>query len=33
MLDPTGGKRLVTTVVYGSPIIISPDRGETLKAL
>src|SRR5207302_4416524 len=33
MLDPTGGKRLVSALVYGSPILVSPDRGETLKAL
>src|SRR5580692_4292835 len=29
MLDPTGGKRLVTALVYGSPILVSPDRGES----
>jgi hypothetical protein len=33
MLDPTGGKRLVTALVYGSPILVSPDRGETWEAL
>jgi photosystem II stability/assembly factor-like uncharacterized protein len=33
MLDPHGGKRLVTALVYGSPILVSPDRGETWKAL
>jgi hypothetical protein len=33
MLDPLGSKRLVTTVVYGAPILVSPDRGETWKAL
>jgi photosystem II stability/assembly factor-like uncharacterized protein len=33
MLDPTGGKRLVAALVYGSPILVSPDRGETWKAL
>lgn len=32
-LDPFGGKRLVTAVVYGSPIVVSPDLGETWKAL
>ena len=29
MLDPTGGKRLVTALVYGAPILRSPDRGES----
>ncbi len=29
MLDPTGGKRLVSALVYGAPILVSPDRGET----
>src|SRR5439155_15244505 len=29
MLDPFGGKRLVTALVYGAPILVSPDRGET----
>ena len=33
MLDPTGGKRLVSTLVYGAPIVVSFDRGETIKAL
>lgn len=33
MLDPTGGKRLVTALVYGGPILVSNDRGETLKPL
>ncbi|HZZ79307.1 MAG TPA: hypothetical protein VFE62_12365 [Gemmataceae bacterium] len=33
MLDPAGGKRLVTALVYGAPILVSPDRGETWKAL
>jgi photosystem II stability/assembly factor-like uncharacterized protein len=33
MLDPTGGKRLVSAFVYGSPILVSPDRGDTLKPL
>ncbi len=33
MLDPFGGKRIVTALVYGSPIIVSPDSGETWKAL
>lgn len=33
MLDPTGGRRLVTTLVYGSPIVVSSDRGETIHVL
>lgn len=33
MLDPTGSTRLVSALVYGSPILVSPDRGETLKPL
>jgi photosystem II stability/assembly factor-like uncharacterized protein len=33
MLDPTGSKRLVAALVYGAPIIVSPDRGESWKAL
>ena len=33
MLDPFGGKRLVCAVVYGSPIVVSPDFGETAKVL
>src|SRR5205823_1776156 len=33
MLDPTGGKRLVIALVYGGPILASPDRGETWKVL
>jgi photosystem II stability/assembly factor-like uncharacterized protein len=33
MLDPTGGKRLVAALVYGAPILVSPDRGETLTFL
>jgi photosystem II stability/assembly factor-like uncharacterized protein len=33
MLDPIGGKRLVAALVYGSSILVSPDRGETWKAL
>jgi photosystem II stability/assembly factor-like uncharacterized protein len=33
MLDPTGGKRLVAALVYGSSILVSPDRGETWSAL
>jgi photosystem II stability/assembly factor-like uncharacterized protein len=33
MLDPLGGKRLVTALVYGAPILVSPDLGETWKAL
>lgn len=33
MLDPIKGKRLVSALVYGSPILVSPDRGETLKPL
>src|ERR1043166_3813842 len=34
MLDPTGrSKRLVTALVYGSPISASDDRGATWKSL
>src|SRR5690242_11520197 len=33
MLDPFGSKRLVTALVYGSPILVSPDRGATWTAL
>ena len=33
MLDPLGGKRLVVALVYGSPILVSADRGETFKTL
>ena len=33
MLDPTGGKRLVTALVYGAPILLSPDRGESVRML
>jgi photosystem II stability/assembly factor-like uncharacterized protein len=33
MLDPTGGKRLVSAFVYGSAILASPDRGETWETL
>jgi photosystem II stability/assembly factor-like uncharacterized protein len=33
MLDPRGGKRLVIALVYGSPILVSPDLGETWKTL
>ena len=33
MLDPTGGKRLVAALVYGSSILVSPDRGESWKPL
>jgi hypothetical protein len=34
MLDPAGkSKRMVTALVYGSPISISPDHGETWKFL
>jgi photosystem II stability/assembly factor-like uncharacterized protein len=33
MLDPLGGKRLVTALVYGAPILVSPDHGETWTAL
>ncbi|HLW65114.1 MAG TPA: hypothetical protein VKS79_07295, partial [Gemmataceae bacterium] len=29
MIDPIGHKRLVSAFVYGSPIIISPDLGES----
>jgi photosystem II stability/assembly factor-like uncharacterized protein len=33
MLDPFGGQRLVCALVYGSSIIVSPDRGESCKVL
>jgi hypothetical protein len=34
MLDPAGdSKRLVMALVYGAPIVVSPDRGETWKVL
>jgi hypothetical protein len=33
MLDPLGGKRLVTALVYGVPPLVSPDRGATWKPL
>ncbi len=33
MLEPAGGKRLIAALVYGAPILVSPDRGETWKAL
>jgi photosystem II stability/assembly factor-like uncharacterized protein len=33
MLDPIGGKRLVSAFVYGSPILVSPDRGESGQVL
>jgi photosystem II stability/assembly factor-like uncharacterized protein len=33
MLDPTGGKRLVSALVYGGPILVSADRGATTRAL
>ncbi len=33
MLDPFGGKRIVSAVVYGSPLVVSPDRGETIHLL
>ena len=33
MLDPLGGKRLVAALVYGAPIIVSPDLGATWTAL
>jgi photosystem II stability/assembly factor-like uncharacterized protein len=33
MLDPLGGKRLVCTIIQGSPIIVSPAFGATWKAL
>jgi hypothetical protein len=29
MLDPTGGKKLISALVYGAPILVSTDRGET----
>ncbi len=29
LLDPISGKRFVSTLVYGSPIVVSPDRGAT----
>ena len=33
MLDPSGGKRMAVALVYGSPIILSPDLGQTWKVL
>ena len=33
MLDPIGGKRLVAALVYGAPILVSPDQGESWKPL
>lgn len=33
MLDPFGGKRFVSALVYGAPIVVSPDRGETWTTL
>jgi photosystem II stability/assembly factor-like uncharacterized protein len=34
MLDPVGdGKKLVTALVYGAPITISPDGGKTWKSM
>jgi hypothetical protein len=33
MLDPTGGKRIVSALVYGSPIVVSEDSGASWKAL
>jgi photosystem II stability/assembly factor-like uncharacterized protein len=33
MLDPLGGKRIVTALVYGEPIQVSPDSGATWKSL
>ena len=32
MLDPIGGKRLVAALVYGAPILVSPDRGESFSS-
>jgi photosystem II stability/assembly factor-like uncharacterized protein len=33
MLDPGGGKKLLSAFVYGSPIAVSPDLGETWKVM
>ena len=33
MLDPFGNKRMVSALVYGSPIVVSGDRGATWRAL
>src|SRR5206468_3766032 len=33
MLDPFGAKRLVSALVYGSPIVVSSDRGATWTTL
>jgi hypothetical protein len=33
MLDPAGGKRLVVPLVYGAPIVVSSDRGESTRLL
>jgi photosystem II stability/assembly factor-like uncharacterized protein len=33
MLDPTGGKRIVSALVYGSPIVVSEDSGASWKVL
>jgi photosystem II stability/assembly factor-like uncharacterized protein len=29
MLDPTGGKRMLSALVYGSPIVVSDDEGKS----
>jgi photosystem II stability/assembly factor-like uncharacterized protein len=31
--DPAGGPRLLAALVYGGPILLSPDRGESWKVL
>ena len=31
LLDPIGGKRLVAAFIYGGPMAVSPDLGETWK--
>lgn len=33
MIDPSGGKRMVMALVYGAPISVSQDGGETWSAL
>ena len=33
LLDPIGGKRLVAAFIYGGPMAVSPDFGETWKLL
>ena len=33
VIDPVGGKRMILALVYGSPIAVSPDLGQTWKIL